>query len=102
MKKTLSEQEVVRRDALSKIIEAGINPYPSEKYNINNYSKNIKETFSEGDILNVVIAGRIMSKRIMGKASFIELQDKCGRIQVYINRDEICSGEDKTMYNLVF
>ena len=76
--------------------------YPAELYNIDNSSKKIKETYNDGDELNVVIAGRLMSRRIMGKASFAELQDSSGRIQLYVNRDEICEGEDKTLYNQVF
>ena len=79
-----------------------MNCYPAELYNIDNSSKNIKETYNDGDELNVVIAGRLMSERIMGKASFAELQDSSGRIQLYVNRDEICEGEDKTLYNQVF
>ena len=71
-------------------------------YRVDNYSKQIKESFNEGNQLNVVIAGRLMSRRIMGKASFAELQDSQGRIQLYVNRDEVCEGEDKTMYNQVF
>ena len=102
MKKLLSEQETVRREALRKLKELGINPYPAELFPIKNYSKQIKENYVEGEEHQVVIAGRIMSKRIMGKASFIELQDFQGKIQVYLNRDEICVGEDKSIYNDVF
>ena len=97
-----SEQELVRRESLKKLRELGVNCYPAELYNIDNSSKNIKETYIDGDELNVVIAGRLMSRRIMGKASFAELQDSSGRIQLYVNRDEICEGEDKTLYNQVF
>ena len=97
-----SEQELVRRESLKKLRELGVNCYPAELYNIDNSSKNIKETYNDGDELNVVIAGRLMSRRIMGKASFAELQDSSGRIQLYVNRDEICDGEDKTLYNQVF
>ena len=97
-----SEQELVRRESLKKLRELGVNCYPAELYNIDNSSKNIKETYNDGDELNVVIAGRLMSRRIMGKASFAELQDSSGRIQLYVNRDEICEGEDKTLYNQVF
>ena len=102
MKKLLSEQETVRREALRKLKELGVNPYPAELFPIKNYSKQIKENYVEGEEHQVVIAGRIMSKRIMGKASFIELQDFQGKIQVYLNRDEICVGEDKSIYNDVF
>ena len=76
--------------------------YPAELFDVNNSSQNIKKNFKEGDVLPVSIAGRIMSRRIMGKASFVELQDSHGKIQLYVNRDEMCEGEDKTMYNQVF
>ena len=97
-----SEQELVRRESLKKLKELGVNCYPAELYETNISSKKIKESYKEGDTLNVVIAGRLMSRRIMGKASFAELQDFSGRIQLYINRDEICKGDDKTFYNEVF
>ncbi len=99
-----TEQEEIRRGSLKKIKELGINPYPAEEYKINTNSQEIKEKYSEKtDVFsNVVIAGRIMGRRIMGKASFVELKDFSGRIQVYLNRDELCPGEDKTMYNDVF
>jgi len=97
-----SEQELVRRESLKKLRELGVNCYPAELYKVDNYSRQIKEVFKEGDKLNVVIAGRLMSRRIMGKASFAELQDSRGRIQLYVNRDEVCEGEDKTLYNQVF
>ena len=96
----LSEQEVVRREKLSKLRELGINPYPADLYPVNHTSKQIKENFTESK--KVVIAGRLMSRRIQGKASFAELQDSEGRIQVYFNRDIICEGEDKTLYNEVY
>src|SRR5690625_4036701 len=96
----LSEQERVRREKLNKLNELGINPYPAELFAITDNSKNIKENFEEGK--SVIIAGRLMSRRIQGKASFAELQDSQGRIQVYFNRDEICPGEDKTKYNDVY
>ena len=96
----LSEQEIVRREKLSKLRELGINPYPADLYPVNNNSKAIKDNFSEGQ--QVIIAGRLMAINIQGKASFTQLQDSEGRIQVYFNRDEICSGEDKTLYNDVF
>jgi len=96
----LSEQEIVRREKLTKLRELGINPYPANLYPVNQNSKQIKESFAEDK--QVVIAGRLMSRRIQGKASFAELQDSEGRIQVYFNRDEICIGEDKTLYNDVY
>jgi lysyl-tRNA synthetase class 2 len=96
----LSEQEIVRREKLVKLREMGINPYPADLYPLNTNSKEIKQRFTEGK--KVIIAGRLMSRRIQGKASFAELQDGEGRIQVYFNRDEICLGEDKTLYNDVY
>ena len=96
----LSEQEVVRREKLSKLRELGINPYPADLYPLNTDSKEIKEKYTEGK--QVIIAGRLMSINIQGKASFAQLQDGEGRIQVYFNRDEICTGEDKSLYNVVF
>ncbi len=96
----LSEQEVIRREKLSRLRELGINPYPAAQYHINSTSGTIKEDFEEGK--KVVLAGRLMSRRIQGKASFAELQDSEGRIQVYFNRDEICPGDDKTLYNEVY
>ena len=100
----LSEQEIVRREALQKIIDLGINPYPAETFEINTNSVEIVENFelSEDNFQNVAIAGRLMMKRIMGKASFAELQDSKGKIQIYVNRDEICPEDDKTLYNDVF
>ena len=102
MSKDFSEQELVRRDSLKKLSDLGINSYPAELFDVNNSSQNIKKNFKEGDVVLVSIAGRIMSRRIMGKASFVELQDSHGKIQLYVNRDEMCEGEDKTMYNQVF
>ena len=96
----LSEQELVRREKLSKLAGMGIDPYPANLYPVDHLSKQIKQEFAEGK--QVVIAGRLMSRRIQGKASFAELQDSEGRIQVYFNRDEICTGEDKTLYNEVY
>lgn len=96
----LSEQEVVRREKLGKLRELGINPYPADLFPLNSNSKQIKADFSEGK--QVVIAGRLMAINVQGKASFAQLQDSEGRIQVYFNRDEICTGEDKTLYNDVF
>ncbi|CAA0168865.1 Lysine--tRNA ligase [Tenacibaculum maritimum] len=96
----LSEQEVVRREKLGKLRELGINPYPADLFPVNHNSKRIKADFSEGK--QVTIAGRLMAINIQGKASFAQLQDSEGRIQVYFNRDEICFGEDKSLYNDVF
>tara|TARA_R110002020_G_scaffold66032_4_gene173847 strand:+ start:4405 stop:6096 length:1692 start_codon:yes stop_codon:yes gene_type:complete len=96
----LSELEIIRREKLQQLRNIGINPYPADLYPVTDTSKKIKENFEEGK--KVVIAGRLMSRRIQGKASFAELQDADGRIQVYFNRDEICTGEDKTLYNEVY
>ncbi|MEY8782038.1 lysine--tRNA ligase [Allomuricauda sp. XS_ASV26] len=96
----LSEQEIVRREKLTKLREMGIDPYPAALYPVDATSKSIKNDFEEGK--KVVISGRLMSRRIQGKASFAELQDSEGRIQVYFNRDEICPGDDKTLYNDVY
>ena len=96
----LSEQEQVRREKLEKIKSLGINPYPAELYPVSDYSIDIKNNFKENS--KVVLAGRLMSRRIQGNASFAELQDSKGRIQLYFNRDEICSGEDKTSYNELY
>ncbi len=96
----LSEQEIVRREKLDKLRDLGIDPYPAALYPVNTTSKNIKEAFVEGK--SVIISGRLLRKKIQGKASFAELQDSEGRIQVYFNRDEICTGEDKSKYNDVF
>ncbi len=100
MSQQLSEQELVRRDSLTKLIELGINPYPQALYPVDTLSKDIKANYEEGK--KVIIAGRLMSRRIQGKASFAELQDSEGRIQVYFNRDEICPEDDHTMYNEVY
>ena len=102
MQNAISEQERIRRECLNQLLELGVKPYPAEIYDVNTTSKKIKENFEKEKGLEVVVAGRIMSRRIMGKASFMELQDHEGKIQVYVNRDEICEGEDKTMYNQVF
>ena len=102
MTRVLSEQELVRRESLQKLRDLGVDPYPAELFDVNTTSKQIKEKYVEGEELNVVIAGRLMSRRIMGKASFAELQDSAGKIQIYVNRDEICTTEDKSMYNTVF
>ena len=100
----LTEQEIIRRESLRKIEELGINPYPAEEFLTTTTTSEIKKEFSEekNNFQNVRIAGRIMSRRIMGKASFAEIKDQTGRLQLYLNRDEICPGEDKTMYNDVF
>ena len=104
MEDILSEQETLRRESLDKLRELGINPYPAPLYPVNATAESITNEFSpeKGNCQDVAIAGRIMSRRIMGAASFMELQDSTGRIQVYVKRDEICPGEDKTMYNTVF
>ena len=96
----LSEQEVVRREKLTRLRELGINPYPADLFPVDTNSKQIKNNFKEGK--QVTIAGRLMVINIQGKASFGQLQDGEGRIQVYFNRDEICLGEDKSLYNTVF
>jgi len=96
----LSEQEVFRRESLNKLRAMGIEPFPAQLFPVDTLSQEIKVEYKEGK--EVCLAGRIMSKRIMGKASFAELQDSSGRIQLYFNRDEICPGEDKSMYNDVF
>ena len=96
----LSEQEQIRREKLNKLKSLGINPFPANLYPINNNSLEITSNFKEDK--DVVVAGRLMSRRIQGKASFAEIQDSKGKIQVYFNRDEICEGEDKTMYNEVY
>ena len=99
----LSEQEIIRRNSMNQLRQMGIEPYPAAEYATNAFSKEIKETFKDEDEPRQVrIAGRIMSRRIMGKASFMELQDSEGRIQVYISRDDICPEENKDLYNVVF
>ncbi len=96
----LSEQEIVRREKLAKLREMGIDPYPAALYPVDATSESVKQNYEEGK--KVVVSGRLMSRRIQGKASFAELQDSAGRVQVYFNRDEICLGEDKTLYNDVY
>ena len=96
----LSEQEIIRREKLTTLRELGINPYPANLFPVNHTSKQVKDNFEEGK--KVILAGRIMSDRDMGKASFVELQDSEGRIQLYFNRDVLCPGEDKSLYNQVF
>ena len=99
----LSEQEIVRRNSLAELRKMGIEPYPAEEYVVTGHTKEIKENFKDNaEPREVRIAGRIMSRRIMGKASFMELQDSEGRIQVYISRDDLCPGEDKDTYNIFF
>ena len=104
MHRELSEQEIVRRESLQKLLELGINPYPSELFEVNVSATEIKKSYTADKLgyKNIQIAGRLMSRRVMGKASFAELQDSTGRIQLYFNRDEICPDEDKSMYNTVF
>ena len=99
----LSEQEIIRRNSLEQLKAMGINPYPADEYVVNAYSDEIVANFSdEAEPRQVSIAGRMMNRRIMGKASFFELQDSHGRVQVYVSRDDLCPGEDKEMYNTVF
>ena len=98
----LSEQEIGRRQSLQELRAMGINPYPAAEFPTNAFSTDIKENFKDDEEREVVIAGRMMSRRVMGKASFAELQDSKGRIQVYITRDDICPGENKDLYNNVF
>ena len=97
---TLSEQELIRREKLAELKKLGINPYPAALFPVTFYSQDLRKNYSEGK--EVVVAGRLMSRRIQGKASFAELLDSTGKIQLYFNRDEICSGEDKTLYNEVY
>ena len=96
----LSEQEIVRREKLSKLRALGINPYPADLFPVTHSSAKVKSEFKEGD--KVVLAGRLMRKKIQGKAAFAELQDSEGRVQIYINRDEVCPDEDKSLYNDIF
>ncbi|GAA0188332.1 lysine--tRNA ligase [Fulvivirga kasyanovii] len=100
----LSEQEIVRREARKKLEELGVDPYPSELYQVNVSAREIHENYEKQkiDYKNISIAGRLMSRRIMGSAAFAEIQDSTGRIQIYVRRDDICAGEDKTLYNTVF
>ena len=104
MAQQLSEQEIIRRQSLDELRKLGIEPYPAAEYKVDTFSSNIRNDFDpeKKNYQNVTLAGRIMSRRMMGKASFIEIQDSEGRIQCYVNRDEICPGEDKEMYNTVF
>ena len=100
----LNEQEIGRRNSMQALRDRGIEPYPAKEFPVTGYSKEIKENFKDDQEpkREVAVAGRIMSRRIMGKASFLELQDSEGRIQVYVSRDDICPGEDKDFYNVVF
>ncbi len=99
----LSEQEIIRRNSLEQLKAMGINPYPADEYVVNAYSNDIVANFSDdAEPRQVSIAGRMMNRRIMGKASFFELQDSKGRVQVYVSRDDLCPGEDKDLYNTVF
>ena len=99
----LSEQEIGRRESLQELRQMGINPYPAAEYTTNAFSTDIRENFKDEDEpRQVCIAGRMMSRRVMGKASFAEIQDSKGRIQVYISRDDLCPGENKDLYNIVF
>ena len=98
----LSEQEIVRRESLKKLRDLGINPYPAAQFKTTSTVNQVVEEFDALEGKEVILAGRIMSRRIMGKASFAELKDATGRMQIYINRDELCPGDDKTLYNDVF
>ncbi|TLX72141.1 lysine--tRNA ligase [Labilibacter sediminis] len=100
----LSEQEIIRRNSLEELNKLGINAFPADEFEITHYSEDIKKIFEEDEnsLKDITIAGRIMSRRIMGNASFAELKDQQGRIQLYFRRDDICEGDDKTMYNTVF
>ena len=104
MSHELNDQERERRESLAQLRELGIDPYPAAKYDVNITAAEIKKQFddNEAGLQDICIAGRLMSRRIMGKASFGEIMDHTGRVQVYFNRDEICPDEDKTMYNVVF
>ncbi|MBP5799453.1 MAG: lysine--tRNA ligase [Prevotella sp.] len=98
----LSEQEIGRRQSLQELRNMGIDPYPAAEFPTNSFSTDIKENFKDDEEREVIIAGRMMSRRVMGKASFAEIQDSKGRIQVYVTRDDICPGENKDLYNNVF
>src|SRR6476620_11986522 len=98
----LSEQEILRREALTELRSMGIEPYPANEFVVTAYSKDIIENFAQYEGKEVVLAGRMMSRRIMGKASFAELKDSEGRIQVYVSREDVSDDEEKTMYNVVF
>ncbi|NDK18086.1 MAG: lysine--tRNA ligase, partial [Zetaproteobacteria bacterium] len=98
----LSEQEIVRRTSLKRLRELGINPYPAAQFKVTNLTKELIENFDTFEGKEVVVAGRMMSRRIMGKASFTGLKDSSGLMQIYVNRDELAPGEDKIIYNEVF
>jgi lysyl-tRNA synthetase class 2 len=98
----LSEQELLRRKSLDELNKLGINPYPADLFEVNTTTKHILENYPAKEFKDVSIAGRLMNRRIMGNASFAELQDEAGRIQIYLRRDDLCPGEDKTFYNTVF
>lgn len=100
----LSEQEIVRRQSLAELIKLGVDPYPAELFDVNASAQEILENYErhKSDYRQISLAGRIMSRRVMGNASFAELQDETGRIQVYFRRDDLCPGEDKTLYNVIF
>ena len=98
----LSEQEIVRRQSLQELRDLGIDPYPAAEYPTDAFSTDIRDNFKDDEQRQVCIAGRMMTRRVMGKASFMELQDSKGRIQVYITRDDICPDENKELYNTVF
>src|ERR1041385_4136195 len=103
--KFFSEQEQIRRAKLAEMIMMGIEPYPAPLYSVNNYAAKIKDKFTEetkDDFVDVCVAGRVMSVRDMGKANFAVLQDSTGRIQLYIRRDDICAGDDKSLYDVVW
>ena len=102
MAQILTEQEKIRRQSLNELMELGIDPYPAEAFDVNVTAEEIHKNYPEKSFENVSIAGRIMSRRIMGAASFVEIQDSTGRIQCYLKRDNLCPGEDKTLYNKVF
>jgi len=100
----LSEQEIIRRNSLNELRKLGIDPYPAAEYPVNITAKEIKDNFENDETLyqDITLAGRIMGRRIMGAASFVEIKDSTGRIQIYVKRDEICPGDDKSLYNTVF
>lgn len=102
MTQLLSEQEKIRRQSLTELINLGVDPYPAEEFEVNVTAEEIHNNYPEQQYENVSMAGRIMSRRIMGAASFVEIQDATGRIQCYLKRDNICHGDDKTLYNKVF
>src|SRR5688572_23278458 len=100
----LSEQEIIRRQKMDELRKLGIDPYPADLFEISTSAKEILEKYKqdENNFKDVSLAGRIMNTRVMGNASFVELQDETGRIQLYLRRDDLCPGEDKTLYNTVF